>query len=190
VENNTGFHTIVLGEYTGEVPPKDAEIYINNNSKYRILKTKLDGKSVYFIETEKGKADADKIKTYFKGQGLANTKVIDSKLQIKNDGNNSTIIEPKKLSNLKFQVYLGEYLDEVPEDDAMIYINNVDKGVKRKVNFEGFTIYYTCDCPEYDKALELKAHFVHEGITAVRIVPFVDDKEITIGEAFKLIYGN
>ncbi|HYG51548.1 MAG TPA: hypothetical protein VD905_11635, partial [Flavobacteriales bacterium] len=93
-----------------------------------------------------------------------------------------------QLNNLRFQVYLGEYLDEVPEDDAMIYISNVEKGVKRKKNNEGYTIYYTCDCPEYDKALELKAHFVHEGITAVRIVPFMNEKEISVGEAFKLIY--
>ncbi len=185
---NTGFHTIALGEYPGEVPNKDAEIFIKNNSKYKILKTNMDGKSVYFVETEKGKADADKTKNYFKDQGLTNPKVIDSKLKVENAANNATIIQPKKVNNLKFQVYLGEYLDEVPEDDAMIYINNVSKGVKRKVNAEGFTIYYTCDCEDYDQALELKAHFIHEGITAIRIVPFNNEKEITVGEAFKLIY--
>lgn len=190
-ENNTAIYTVILGEYTGEVPAKDAEIFLNNNGSYKILKGNRNNKSVYFIETNKGKAEADKISSDFKSKGLTNSKVEPGKIQTQagNNGSNTVnnVVEPKQVNDLRFQVYLGEYLDEIPEDDAMIYINNVSKGVKRKT-INGYTIYYTCDCPSYDQALELKAHFVHEGITSIRIVPFLNEKEITVGEAFKLIY--
>lgn len=187
-ENTSGVYTVILGEYAGDVPSKDAEIFLKNNNSYKIMKTNRNGKSTYFVETGGGKPEADKINNYFKSQGLTKTNIINSKLTGELANNEIKVLEPKKQNDLKFQVYLGEYVDEVPEDDAMIYLNNVDKGVKRKTTTDGFTIYYTCDCASYDDALQMKAHFIQEGITSIRIVPFLNQNEISMGEAFKLIY--
>lgn len=175
---------VILGEYPGEVPAKDAEIYLNN-MRYNI-KAVIQGKKIIYYTEADNDIKANELKSHFTKQGL-------NKVQVSNTIPGGEAISasvnktPKEINNLVFQVYLGEYPGEVPPEDALVFLQNSSKGIFNKEK-DGFIIYYTCNCKTYDEALRSKAHFVSEGITTARIVAIIDNKEVSLSQALKMMY--
>jgi hypothetical protein len=170
-----------LGVYEKEVPVKDAEIYLANVNQGIRKATLADGKTVYYIDGIPTRTEALNIADKFKNKGLT-TAYASEKLP----GNvaSSSKTDLKTAPGVRFQVYIGEFIGEVPPEATEVYLNNYDKGVKRKKMPDGSIVYYVLDGDSYDEALKMKAHFISEGLSTVRIVAFSGDREISISEAF------
>ncbi|MBX7094464.1 MAG: hypothetical protein K1X56_07080 [Flavobacteriales bacterium] len=174
-------YKVILGQYDKEVPTKDAEIYLTNMT-YGIRKaTTADGKTIYFIDNITSRTEAFNIADAFIQKGIAGAYVSD---KLPASSTQTTIVEAKPAQGVKFQVYIGEFIGEVPPEATEVYLNNYDKGVKRKKLQDGTIIYYVLDGDSYDEALKMKAHFISEGLSSVRIVAFSDNKEISLSKAY------
>lgn len=174
---------VILGQYQKEVPVREAEVYLSSLS-YGIRKAKLpDGSTVYYIDKVADQQKADELVKYFTDRGLKNVRV---STELPNGGGATAIneVQPKFSNDIRFQVYLGQYLGEVPPEATEIFLNNYDLGVKRKTLGDGTIVYYVLDSPDYDEALKMKAHFIAEGLSSVQIVAFRNNAEIPLGEAF------
>jgi hypothetical protein len=184
-------YTIILGEYGEEVPNKDAEIFIRHPNDGIKRKTE-NGKTVFYLDGITGKEKAEKTLQQYKEEGLTNARIDDGTATSNNSGSNPNSGEKPKLlkqvNGLVFQVYLGEYVSDLPDYVTAIILNNMSKGIKRKETGTGSTIYFTGDFTSYDEAMKDKAYFFIEGITDVKIIPLHNTKEISVTEALNLMY--
>ena len=191
--NNTNQkYTIILGEYGEDVPNKDAEIFIRHPNDGIKRKTE-NGKTIFYLDGVSGKDKAERIVQQFKDEGLTGARIDDGSTGTNNGttntGNNEKPKTLKQVDGLIFQVYLGEYVSDLPDHVTAVILNNMSKGIKRKeTGSTASTIYYTGDFKNYDDALKDKAYFFIEGITDVKVVPLYNSKEITVSEALNLMY--
>ena len=91
--------------------------------------------------------------------------------------------------NLEFKVKLGEYEEDVPVEDAALFLKLTGKGVK---NYEdnGKTIYTIGSFTDYQSALDMQIEMKEEGIDKPETIVFRDGKEIPLEEALELIKNN
>ncbi|HYG53244.1 MAG TPA: hypothetical protein VD905_20230, partial [Flavobacteriales bacterium] len=179
--DDKGFYTVILGEYPGEVPNKDAEVFLTGNDGYKILKTNLDGKNIYFVETNKGKNEAVKIQNTFKNKGLTKTSMTTDKLEIKsapvvntppnnNPNNNTPANTPPVNADDKgfYTVILGEYAGEVPNKDAEVFLTGNEGYKVQKTYLNNKYVYFIETEKGKNEAVKLETTFKGKGLTNVR----------------------
>jgi hypothetical protein len=189
-------YKIILGEYTDEVPANDAQVYMSSSGDVIKRNTDASGKTIFYIEDIEGKEKTDQLMSKYKEKGLKGVKIDDGSTTSTNTTNptnttNTTESSNKKMKDIEglfFQVYIGDFVNELPEKVAVIILNNMSKGIKRKDSPTNSTIYYTGDHKSYEKAKADKIFFNEEGIADVKIVGFYQSKEISEEEAIKLMY--
>ena len=101
----------------------------------------------------------------------------------------STNIETAKALKIKFKVQLGAYEDDVPVDEAGLYLKLTSRGIK---NYEqdGKTIYIIGSFRDYAAATDLQIEMKEMGVKNPKVVAFQKTKEIEVSEALKLIENN
>lgn len=91
----------------------------------------------------------------------------------------------KKL-NIIYKVLLGEYSDEVPVEEATVYLKFSNSGIEIKEN-NGKTVYTMGMYPDYPSALDLQIQMKVEGIKSPKVIAFKNDAPIEITEALELV---
>lgn len=91
--------------------------------------------------------------------------------------------------NLEFQVLLGEYEEEVPVDEAAIYLKIYSKGVKIKEE-NNKTIYTIGSYPDYPSALDMQIEMKTEGVKKPKVIAFKNGTPIEVTEALELVKNN
>lgn len=108
------------------------------------------------------------------------------------------VVEPKTPINqkevgeelkLEFQVLLGEYAEEVPVDEAAIYLKIYSKGVKIKEE-NNKTIYTIGSYPDYPSALDMQIEMKTEGVKKPKVIAFKNGTPIEVTEALELVKNN
>ena len=91
--------------------------------------------------------------------------------------------------NLEFKVMLGEYVEDVPVDEAGIFLKLSEKGI---TNYEenDKTIYIVGSFTDYQSALDLQIEVKEMGVKNPKTIAFKDGEDITIEEALELIKNN
>ncbi len=90
---------------------------------------------------------------------------------------------------LDFRVLLGEYADEVPVEEAAIYLKLSSQGLK-VYEKNGNTVYEIGSYPDYPSALDMQLQMKEEGIKKPKVVAFKDGEPIEINEALELVKNN
>jgi len=90
---------------------------------------------------------------------------------------------------LEFKVLLGEYTEDVPVDDAAIFLKLSGQGM---TNYEenGVSIYTIGSYPDYPSALDMQLKMKEEGIKKPKVVAYRDGNQIEIDEALELVKNN
>ena len=103
--------------------------------------------------------------------------------------NNVIGYEPKADLKLEFKVKLGEYEEDVPIEDAGLFLKLTGRGVK---NYEenNKTIYTIGSFPDYNSALDLQIEMKELGVKKPTTIVFKDGVEITIEQALELMKKN
>lgn len=91
--------------------------------------------------------------------------------------------------NLEFKVKLGEYEEDVPVEDAALFLKLTPRGVK---NYEenGKTIYTIGSFKDYQPALDMQIEMKEEGVKKPETIVFNDGQPIPLDEALELIKNN
>ena len=94
-----------------------------------------------------------------------------------------------KALKLEFKVLIGEYTEEVPVEDAAIFLKLSSQGV---VNYEedGKSIYTIGAYPDYPSALDMQLKMKDEGIKKPKVIAFRDGMQIDVDQALKLVKDN
>ena len=97
--------------------------------------------------------------------------------------------EPKEDLNLEFKVKLGEYEEDVPVEDAGLFLRLTGRGVK---NYEegNMTIYTIGSFPDYESALDLQIEMKEMGVENPVAIVFKDGVEMPLEEALELMKKN
>lgn len=105
------------------------------------------------------------------------------------DENTATASETQENLNLEFKVKLGEYEEDVPVEDAALFLKLTPRGVK---NYEedGKTIYTIGSFTNYQLALDMQIEMKEEGIKNPETIVFKNGEEIPLKEALELIKNN
>jgi hypothetical protein len=97
--------------------------------------------------------------------------------------------EPKEDLKLEFKVKLGEYEDEVPVEDAGLFLKLTGRGVK---NYEkdNKTVYTIGSFPDYESALDLQIEMKEMGVKNPETIVFKAGVEMILEEALELMKNN
>ncbi len=97
--------------------------------------------------------------------------------------------EPKEDLNLEFRVKLGEYEEDVPVEDAGLFLRLTGRGVK---NYEegDKTVYTIGSFPDYESALDLQIEMKEMGVKKPETIVFRDGVEMNLEEALELMKSN
>jgi len=103
--------------------------------------------------------------------------------------NNVPGYEPKEDLHLEFKVKLGEYEEDVPVEDAGIFLRLTGRGVK---NYEkdNKTVYTIGSFPDYESALDLQIEMKELGVENPETIVFKDGNEMKLEEALELMRKN
>ena len=103
--------------------------------------------------------------------------------------NNLVGYEDKTDLKLEFKVKLGEYEEDVPVEDAGLFLQLTGRGVK---NYEenNKTIYTIGSFPDYNSALDMQIEMKELGVKKPETIVFKDGVQIKIEEALELMKNN
>ncbi|MBI2279501.1 MAG: PD40 domain-containing protein [Bacteroidetes bacterium] len=217
-------YTLILGEYSDEVPVEEAAVYLKL-SNMGIKVEEKNGKTVYSMGPYSDFNAANDSRAKMKAEGVKNPKIValgNDNVNVNNEVrpatnnitntklpdesstiNNNTVqptenemntdVKPKinqvevgKELNIEYKVLLGEYEDEVPVDDASVYLRLSGKGIKITEN-NGKTVYTIGSYPDYPSALDLQIEMKVEGIKSPKVIAFKDGTPIEVNEALELV---
>jgi hypothetical protein len=88
--------------------------------------------------------------------------------------------------NIVYKVLLGEYTDEVPVEEAGVYLKLSGKGVKIN-EVDGKTVYTIGSFPDYPSALDLQIDMKVEGVKSPKVIAFRNGTPIEVNEALELV---
>ena len=92
---------------------------------------------------------------------------------------------PTPFEGLEYRVFLGSYLDGVPQARSMIFVQLDYLGIESTP--EGESITYYCGSEDlYSEAEILLKNFTDQGVGVARIVSFQNGEEIDVAEARQL----
>lgn len=88
--------------------------------------------------------------------------------------------------NIIFKVKLGEYEDDIPVDEAGVYLGLTNKGLEIKEE-NGKSVYSIGAYPDYSSALDKQIEMKDAGIRKPTIIAFKDGTKIDVEEALELV---
>jgi hypothetical protein len=91
--------------------------------------------------------------------------------------------------NIVFKVLLGEYEDDIPVDEAAVYLKLSGQGMEIK-EVEGKSRYTIGAYPDYPSALDKQLEMKEEGIKKPKVIAFKDGIKIEVEEALELVKNN
>jgi WD40-like Beta Propeller Repeat len=91
--------------------------------------------------------------------------------------------------NIEFKVLLGEYEDDIPVDEAAVYLKLSGKGMEIK-EVDGKSRYTIGAYPDYPSALDMQLEMKKEGIRKPQVIAFKDGMKIEVEEALELVKNN
>jgi len=243
-------YTLILGEYTDDVPVEDAAVYLKLSGKGLKIEEK-NGKTIYSMGPYTDYNTANDERAKMKAEGVKNPKVValngndnvDLNKEAKTSGNttnisntstsstnnttnsnvtsttsntsnnattpvntptanttstnntapNTTIpkqpinqAEVGKALKIVYKVLLGEYTDEVPVEESMVYLKFSNSGIVITQN-DGKTVYTMGEYPDYPSALDLQLQMKVEGIKSPKVIAFKDGTQIEVSEALESV---
>jgi hypothetical protein len=97
--------------------------------------------------------------------------------------------EPKEDLKLEFKVKLGEYEEDVPVEDAGLFLKLTGRGVK---NYEkdNKTVYTIGSFPDYESSLDLQIEMKEMGVKKPETIVFKDGIEMSLEDALELMKNN
>lgn len=101
------------------------------------------------------------------------------------DTDNLTINEINDV-NIEFKVKLGEYEEEVPVEDAAIFLKLIGRGVKSTVNGSK-TMYTIGSYPDYQSAVNTQMEMKELGANKAEIIAYNNNKLISVEKALELL---
>ncbi len=102
---------------------------------------------------------------------------------------------PKKVVNqvdvgqklkLEFKVLLGKYTEEVPVDEATVYLKFSNSGIEIKES-NGKMVYTMGSYPDYPSALDLQIQMKVEGIKNPKVIALKNGTSIEVNDALELV---
>lgn len=248
--NSKIVYTLILGEYTDDVPVEDAAVYLKLSGKGLKIEEK-NGKTIYSIGPYTDFNAANEERAKMKAEGVKNPKVValngndnvDVNKEAKTSGNTTNIsntatsstnntansnvtptrsntsnnttnpvntptanttstnntapntttpkqpinqAEVGKALKIVYKVLLGEYTDEVPVEESMVYLKFSNSGIVITQN-DGKTVYTMGEYPDYPSALDLQLQMKVEGIKSPKVIAFKDGTQIEVSEALELV---
>ena len=96
-------------------------------------------------------------------------------------------LTPTPLEGLEYRVFLGSYLDGVPQARSMIFVQLDYLGIESTPEGESIT-YYCGNKKLYSEAVILLKNFTDQGVGVARIVSFQNGEEIDVNEARQLTH--
>ncbi|NQX99241.1 MAG: hypothetical protein HRT73_15390, partial [Flavobacteriales bacterium] len=97
--------------------------------------------------------------------------------------------EPKENLNLEFRVKLGEYEEDVPVEDAGMFLKLTGRGIKNYEK-EGKTVYTLGSFSNYESALDLQIEMKEMGVSKPETIVFREGVEISLETALELMKSN
>ncbi|MCB9363254.1 MAG: hypothetical protein H6587_01675 [Flavobacteriales bacterium] len=91
--------------------------------------------------------------------------------------------------NIVFKVLLGEYEDDIPVDEAAVYLKLSGQGMEIK-EVDGKSRYMIGAYPDYPSALDKQLEMKEEGIRKPIIIAFKDGTKIDVEKALELVKNN
>ncbi len=98
-------------------------------------------------------------------------------------------VEIGKELNLEFKVLLGEYEDDIPVEEAAIYLRYSSKGMIID-DVDGKSVYTIGAYPDYPSALDMQLEMKEEGVVNPRVIAFKNGESIEVEEALELVKNN
>ncbi|MGB0886498.1 MAG: hypothetical protein ACPGSL_00130 [Vicingaceae bacterium] len=105
------------------------------------------------------------------------------------NSDNTAVADVANQLNIVFKVKLGEYTEEVPVEDAGLYLKLNGRGVKI-IEENNKTIYTIGSFSTYQSAKEMQAEMKTLGIKNPETIAFKDNNQIEIEAALDLIKNN
>jgi len=105
------------------------------------------------------------------------------------EDDNVEVNQLKEDLKLEFKVRLGEYTEDVPVEDASIYLQLSNRGIKVSEENDK-TIYTMGSYTDYQSALETQIEMKEKGLKDPKVVVTRDGNSITIEEALELMKNN
>ena len=96
-------------------------------------------------------------------------------------------LTPTPFEGLEYRVFLGSYLDGVPQARSMIFVQLDYLGIESTPEGESIT-YYCGNKKLYSEAVILLKNFTDQGVGVARIVSFQNGEEIDVNEARQLTH--
>ena len=215
-------YTLILGEYSDEIPVEDAAVYLKL-SNMGIKVEEKNGKTVYSMGPYSDFNAVNDSRAKMKAEGVKNPKIValgddnvnnevkpatnnitntelpDESSTINNntvqpiENEKNTEVKPKinqveigKELNIEYKVLLGEYTEEVPVEEAGVYLKLSGKGVKIN-EVDGKTVYTIGSFPDYPSALDLQIDMKVEGVKSPKVIAFKDGTPIEVEQALELV---
>jgi len=91
--------------------------------------------------------------------------------------------------DVRYKVQLGEYEEEVPIEDAGIFLRLTGRGVKIYEE-QGKTIYTIGSFPDYQSAIDTQIEMKEMGVEKPKVIAYKDDILITVEEALEIQKNN
>ena len=195
---------VLLGKFTGATSREFTSVLLRNLDRVESVK-KDDGSTEYRSGTTDRYTTAIDYLEYFEEEGLSglqiihifNGAIITSKEaeSLRKGGSiggatprggpitNSRSSEPTPVENLEYELVLGMFDGNAPQEFSSVIYRNSDKGILSKQNESFQTVYYIPNFTTFAQALQMKDYFENEGIENVLIKAYYESEEISLEEA-------
>ena len=179
-----------LGTYEGIVPSKIDSVVILL-SEYKVDTIKEGGSSQYLAGVFTKKEEAELAKGQYELAGIENAKILEYQDGNKIGEEESEAIPidlpPTPVEGLQYRVFLGSYVDGVPQARSMIFLQLDYLGIESTP--EGESVTYYCGKEDlYSGAEVILKKFTDQGVGLARIVSFQNGEKIDINEARQLTH--
>ena len=179
-----------LGTFEGIVPSKiDSVVMLL--SEYKVGTIKEGSSSQFLAGVFTNMEEAELAKGEYELAGIQNAKIREYQDGNKVGGEESTAIPidlpPTPVEGLEYRVFLGTYVDGVPQARSMIFVKLDYLGIDSTPEDEGIT-YYCGNEGLYSGAEVILKKFTGQGLGIARIVSFQNEEKIDVNIARQLTH--
>lgn len=200
---------VFLGKYEEAVPQDIAEIILNNSDK-GINRDEDEDFNIQFT-TDKVATwqEAKELEEYFKSEGIADAELRsvygfneiplqEAEQKRQEQGENAPAPQPDPTPDVEetpddrteldaeqvlFQVILGVYEDEVPQDFARMVLENGDRNIQRETDEDFNTVFKVGSFDSYADAAMNRDYFIGQGVDDPQIKAYRGLEEIPLEQA-------
>ena len=179
-----------LGTYEGIVP-SEIDSVVMLLPEYKVDTIKDGGSNQYIAGVFKTKEEAELAKGKYELAGIENAKILEYQDGNKVSREEAEVIpidlSPTPVEGLEYRVFLGSYVDGVPQARSMIFLKLDYLGIESTPEGESVT-YYCGNEVLYSGAEVILKKFTNQGVGLARIVSFQNGEEIDVNEARQLTH--